>query len=151
MKIIACMLESSAWETTVGGKAEKDTLRELGKQPCRWTGLLYGKLLQVRTEGQRAVQRRANCAPVWRALAISFLSVKKYTVQRETEKNATEEIMNCTACENYAHNPEDNLPLHPLMPAHLCDIFPLHKSLPWLRGRSGKQPLGETVPEKPVY
>lgn len=59
--------------------------------------------------------------------------------------------MNCTACENSAHSPEDNLPLPPLMPARLCDIFPLHKSLPWLRGRSGKQPLGETVPEKPAY
>lgn len=85
MKIFACMLESSAWETIVSGKAEKDTLMELGKQPHRWTGLLYEKLFQVRSEWQRAVQRRAHCAPVWRALAISFLSVK-ITLFKEKQK-----------------------------------------------------------------
>lgn len=78
--------------------------------------------------------------------------IKNYNVSRKKKIKGypIKQIMNCTACENSAHSTEDNLALSPLMPACLCDIFPLHNSLPWFRGKSGKLPLGETVPEKPA-
>lgn len=99
---------------------------------------------------QRALQRGTNWACVWTALAVSFLSVKITPFKEKQKRKSHRRHSILHILWQSCPSAQDNLPLSPLMPARPWDIFPLHKSFPWLRGRSGKQPLGEAVPEKPA-